>query len=353
MNFQKFMKSQKFMKFQKKIIYSKNPNIKFPYILYIPVEMENNASLIIDLKTPKPMEGDINDIINELLEQEVSYNAAVLMDYFKFPVIIPIIPRINGFYTSYLGSKIIKNDLSELHSNIPEEVKDMFKDIDKQLYYMIKEANEILNLKSKAIINGYSASAKFATGFSVLHPDVISCNISGGTSGLSTLPIKKIGNIDLPYPIGVSDIDFDEENFRDIKHFFYIGEEDNNNPALPLCELSSEKAANGNQLPKRNFDGTIRYKLDVDGKLLPYYSECYSKEEINIIYQLYNENNIKRFKENEVLYKKLGIDSVHKIYPGNHATLFRLNKMQLIKDMISIVTSVKQEELLNMKSNTR
>lgn len=340
------------MNFQKKIIYSKNPNINFPYVLYIPTKMDKNASLIIDLKTPNPMDGNIDDMINELLEQGISYNPAMLMEHFKFPVMIPIIPRIKGFYTTYLGSKIIKNDFSQLHGNIPENQEYMFKDIDKQLYYMIKEANEMLGLNSKSIINGYSASAKFATGFSILHPDVISCNISGGTSGLSTLPIKTIGGIDLPYPIGVSDIDFDEENFREIKHFFYIGEEDNNNPALPLCELSGEKDANGNPLPKRNADGTIRYKLDVDGKLLPYYDECYSKEEINIIYQLYDENNIERFKKNKLLYEKLGIESIYKIYPGNHASLFRLNRQQLIKDMINIVTLVKQEELLNMKNNT-
>ncbi len=340
------------MNFQKKIINSDNPNINFPYVLYIPVEMKKNASLIIDVKTPMPMDGNVDDMINQLLEEGISYNPAMLMDYFKFPVIVPIIPRIKGFYTSYLGSKIIKNDFDKLHGNIPKQQEYMFESIDEQLCYMIKEANEILGLNSRAIINGYSASAKFATGFSILHPDVISCNISGGTSGLSTLPTKKIGNIDLPYPIGVSDINFDEENFKKIKHFFYIGVEDNNNPALPLCELSGEKDANGNPLPKRNLDGTICYKLDVDGKLLPYYDECYSKEEINIIYQLYDENNIKRFKKNETLYEELGIDSVHKIYPGNHSNLFRLNRQQLLEDMIRVVTSVKQEELLNMKNKT-
>lgn len=340
------------MNAQKRIIHSKNPNIHFPYILYIPNDMENNASLIIDLKTPHTMKEDLDRIIKEMLEDGISYNPAMLMDHFKYPVMIPIIPRIEGFYTIYLGSKIIKNDFSKLHGNIPQDKEYMFKDIDKQVYYMIKEANEILGLNSKAIINGYSAGAKFATGFSILHPDVICCNISGGTSGLSTLPIKNIKGIDLPYPIGVSDIDFDEENFRKIKHLFYIGEEDNNNPALPLCELSGEKDANGNPLPKRNDDGTICYKLDTDGKLLPHHDECYSKEEINIIYQLYEENNIKRFKTNEALYKELGIDSIHRIYPGNHANLFRLNREQLIQDMISTITFAKQEELLNIKINT-
>lgn len=333
------------MNFQKKIVYPKNKEINFPYMLYIPDEIDKKASLIIDLKTPRPMTGRVDNMVNNLLEESISYNIAMLMDKLKYPVLIPVIPRVVGFYTSYLSSKVINNDFSGLHGNIPQADEFKFKNIDMQLYYMIKDANALIGLDSKAIINGYSAGAKFATGFSVLHPDVICCNISGGTSGLSTLPIKRMYDLDLPYPIGVNDINFDEENFSKIKHFFYIGEEDNNDPALPLCELSEECDESGNRLPKRNSDGTIKYLLDEKGELTPYYSDCYTKAEINIIHKLYGENNIKRFKKNEIIYKGLGIDSVHKIYPGNHANIFRMNREQLIKDMFLIIKSAKQSEV--------
>ncbi len=334
------------MSYEKKIIYSENEDINFPYILYIPEEMSENASLIVDIKTPSSMKGNVYDMINELVNQEISYNPAMLMKKLNYPVIIPVIPRPVGFYTSYLGSNIINNDFTCLHGNVPKEDEDKFKDIDMQVYNMIKEANQLLSLDSKAIINGYSAGSKFATGFSVLHPDIICCNISGATGGLSTLPTKNIGDINLPYPIGIDNINFDGENFMKIKHFFYMGDEDINNPALPLCELSGEKDVNGNPLPKRNPDGSIAYKYDEDGKLLPYF-DCYNKEEINIIDKLYGQDNLKRFKINEMLYNELGVDCVHKIYKGNHRTLFQLNREELINDMIETIQLAKQNDLEN------
>lgn len=333
------------MRFEKKIIYSEDENINFPYVLFIPDNVAENASLIVDLKTPGPMSGDVDVMVSELLEGGISYNPAMLMEKLNYPVMTPIIPRPKGFYTSFLSSKVINNDFSELHGNVAESDEYRFKDIDMQVYYMIKEANSLLGLNSKAIINGYSAGAKFATGFSILHPDIICCNISGGTSGLSTLPIKKIGDVSLPYPIGVDNVNFDEEKFRKIKHFFYMGQEDDNNPALPLCELSGEKDPNGNPLPKRNADGSICYIVDENGKLMPHHLECYTKEEINIIHNLYGDENMERFKKNELFYKELGIDSLHKIYPGNHANFFRLNREQLINDMFTVIQSAKQSEL--------
>lgn len=325
------------MKFDKKVVYSKNNLIKFPYILYVPNKIAKNASLIVDIKTPNPMNGNINDIINTLLDEEssISYNPYMLLKEFNYPVMTPIIPRINGFYTTFLGSKIIKNDFTDILNKYNEEELELFKNIDLQVYYMIKEANDILGISEKAIINGYSAGAKFATGFSILHPDIICCNFSGGTSGLSTLPTKEILGIKLPFPIGINDINFDEVNYKKIKHFFYIAEDDYNNPALPLSEMSNDYDESGNLKPIPN-----TYKKDMDGGLFPYYTECYSKEEINIIDKIYGHENLKRFKINEKYYKDLGINSIHKIYKGNHSNIFKLNREEIIKEMINIINSI-------------
>lgn len=152
--------------------------------------------------------------------------------------------------------------------------------------------------------------------------------------------------MNLPYPLGISDINFDEENFKKIKHFFYIGEDDVNNPALPICELSGEKDANGNPLPKKNSDGSLCYILDENGMVSPFYPDCYSKEEINIIHRLYGHNNIERFKKNAHLYKKLNIDALYKIYPGNHSTIF-LNKEMILDDMINVISSATKENFIN------
>ena len=153
----------------------------------------------------------------------------------------------------------------------------------------------------------------------------------------------------LPYPIGVSDIkNFNKEKFMKIRHFFYIGENDNNNPALPKCEMSNEYDSNGNLLPKFDENGNLKYIVDSDGLLLPTYSECYTKEEINIIHNLYGDNNQIRFKINEEIYHELKVDSIHKIYPGNHLTIFK-NRENIVNDIVDFINYSKE----NTRSNFR
>ena len=234
---------------KKEIIRSTNEKIKLPYVLITPDNISKDSRLIVELSGSTNMNMSIEEQIENLCVSNsgnsMDYMLHLLIDKLNYPVIIPIIPRINNFYTTYLASNVIKNDFSSCDINDKE--KELLSNIDEQVKLMIEEATQILGIQKKAIIKGYSATAKFATQFSILHPEVIEINISGGTGGLSTLPISSYGGLELPYPIGVSDIpDFNVEEFMKIKHFFYIGEEDNNNPALPKCEMSDEYDPNGN-----------------------------------------------------------------------------------------------------------
>ena len=287
---------------KKEIIYSKNKEIKLPYVLITPNNYSSDSHLIVELPGTVKINEPVIEQIKEQCElytgNSMDYMLKLLIDKLNYPVIVPIVPRINNFYTTYLGSKVINNNFTGC--NISDNEKEMLSNLDEQVKLMIEEATTILNINKKAIIKGYSATAKFATQFSILHPEVIFMNISGGTGGLSTLPISSYENITLPYPIGVADIlDFNLDEFMNVRHFFYIGEEDNNNPALPKCEMSDECDANGNKLPKLDENGNMRFILDSDGLLLPTYSDCYTKEQINVIHNLYGDNNLVRFKKNE------------------------------------------------------
>ena len=330
---------------EKKLIYSNNPKIKLPYIMYIPKDYDSNSNLIVELQPMLPMQGSLKNVIDEIVNEEMEPNRInsmlyMLMNNLSYPAIFPILPRVNGFYTSYLGSQVLNNNFSK--TNLNDEEKTMLSNIDIQVKEMIIEATKALNINPKAILKGYSATAKFATQFSILHPEVVEYNISGGTSGLSTLPIKELNGIKLVYPIGVYDVNFNEEEFRKIKHFFYIGSEDNNDPGMPKAKLSNEKDANGNILPLKDSNGNYEFIYDDDNKLLPLYGDCYTKEEINIIHNLYEHDNIKRFLANAKIYDDLGINSVHKIYEGNHATIFGNNREQIVNDIISYIEKEKE-----------
>ena len=335
---------------KKEIIYSKNNNIRLPYVLITPDNYKKDSHLIVELSGSV----DFNKSVKEQIVDQCESNSGNSMDYMlkllieklNYPVIIPIIPRIPNFYTTYFGSKVINNDFTGC--DVSDSDKALLSNIDQQIKLMIEEAIEYLGIQKKAIIKGYSSTAKFATQFSILHPEVIMINLSGGTSGLSTLPCSSYAGIQLPYPIGVSDIpNFNKKEFMKISHFFYIGEEDNNNPALPKSEMSDDFDANGNRLPKIDEKGNLTFILDKDGLLLPTYSDCYTKEQINIIHDFYGDNNQIRFKKNEGIYHELQVNSIHKIYPGNHVTLFR-NREQIVDDMVEFIKKVIDKDHSNL-----
>lgn len=50
-----------------------------------------------------------------------------------------------------------------------------------------------VNVDNRVIISGYSEGAKFASHFSLLHPELIKFVIAGGTSGCISMPVTNIG----------------------------------------------------------------------------------------------------------------------------------------------------------------
>ena len=326
---------------KKIIIRSNNPKIKFPYILITPDEMSPDAHLIVDLEGTHSSKLSFKEQIEQKIKENeesssMDFISHEIMIQLGYPVIVPIIPRKEDYYTTYLGSQI-KNNYYD-NTSLTEEDKEIIKDLDEQIKLMIEEATSSLNIQKKAIIKGYSATAKFATQFSILHPEVIAMNISGGTGGLSTLPLKEYKGIELPYPFGVADIDnFNMDEFLKVRHFFYIGDQDENNPALPKCKMSTERDLNGNLLPEKDQDGNLQLIYDENGELSPTFPECYNKEEINLIHSLFGDDNQIRFDQVERIYHDLGIDSTHQKYPGEHITIFKYHREEIINDIITFI----------------
>ena len=324
---------------RKELIISNNNKIKLPYILVLPEKYDKNSHLFVELGGSgdflKPIDEQITELVTANIGNSMDYMLHLLEEELNYPIIIPIIPRIRNFYTTYLSSFVLHNDFS--NCNATEREKALLSNLPEQVKYMIEETIEKLGLTKKAIIKGYSATAKFASQFSALYPEVIDMTICGATAGVSILPLTSYEGITLPFPIGVSDLpNFNKEAFMKVKHFLYMGEEDNNNPALPSCEMGENFDPNGNRLPKLDEKGELIYIRDDDGLLLPRYDDCYTKEQINIIHNLYGDNMQERFKKNEKIYHELGIKSVHNFYPGNHITLFK-NREAIVKDMIEFI----------------
>lgn len=271
---------------------------------------------------------------------------ALLASELNMPVMIPLIPRIRGYYTQAFGSYIYNNDVSYLiedqakrkqEDRLTEEeikeVKEKTKDLDIQVVSMIKEAKKFLKtlnitVDEKVITTGYSAGSKFANYFTALHPELVKACIVGGTSGLGILPISEYQGVKLNFPLGVADIkDFNYEEFIKVPQLHYIGTEDYNDPAMPLPIF--EKDSEGNYIidenharkPIRNEQGDVVPELDQDGKMIVRYKENYTSEEFEIIQSLLGTNPQNRFKTNEAIYKALGVDARFERFNGNHQTV--------------------------------
>ena len=288
----------------------------------------------------------------------------------KMPVMIPLIPRVKGYYTQALGSKVLHNDVSTLiedqdrrreEDKLSEEeirkIQEQCRDLPTQVANMIKSAQLFLegigiNVDDKVIAEGYSAGSKFANCFTALHPELVKACISGGNSGLGILPLSEYNGQELRFPLGVADIpDFDYEAFCSIPHLYYIGTEDFNDPAMLKCEFMVDEKGkyvldkNGYLIPITDEKGVVIPILDSSGRIQPRYQENYTQHEIEQIHELLGSNPQVRFANNEAIYTSLGINATFKRFKGDHNSvtqkhdgiIFYTN--ECVKDFIRSVLS--------------
>ena len=375
--------------------------INFPFQIYIPNVLSSKVDIILSNNTPSPMkshtfdealkilkgeaiinnEDKLEDIINNQKINGISSLVRHLTYDFNNVCLIPCIPRPIDFDTSYLGYKVYNNEFDEAinainkgWSKYKEEELEKFRNLDKQVYNMIKYTMNFLdemmiNHDDKVIATGYSAASKFSNFFTALHPDIVKAVIAGGTGGNSIIPDKSINQV---YPVGVSDIpNFDFDTFKSIPQFYYIGDSDYNDICvfLPKYELETDeekinkygiykKDISGNKIPKR-IDGLkgyhdevingeikhipdripfdkVDYDLDINGNYqLAYNAGYYTLDQIKYIVNNLGDNVQDRFNKLGLIYKELGVNSTFKKYPGNHVTV--QNNIELYEDIDSFV----------------
>ena len=265
-------------------------NFNFGYMLFIPEEISNNTTLIVegantghcaDMETAKQ---DVIDEVKSFFSLIYRWNETT-----NFPILTPIFPRIfaneKPIYTHMLTSDVLRCESYGLTR------------IDKQLIEMINDAKERL-LKSrifldeKIIIDGFSASSKFANRFTLLHPEVVKLAIGGGISGCLTLPIREINGEKLFYPVGIGDLpeitDEKIKEFLDVKQFYYMGMNDTNDP------FAIDEVRKG-----------------------PIYSDIISESEATQLYKFLGADMLgSRWTKTQEFYRKLGCNVEFGSYEG-------------------------------------
>ena len=387
--------------------------INFPFQIYIPYNRSDLVDVVLSNNTPGVMQdytytealgflkeelkikddGTLEKTKNNKYINGVNPLVRFLSYDCKNICIIPCIPRPYGIDSSYLGYSMFHNDfdfainaIKEGKSKYTIDEINKYIDLDKQVYKMIQCTMDILdekniNHESKIIITGYSAGSKFSNFFTALHTDIVKAVIAGGTGGNNIIPDNSINQT---YPVGVSDlINFNQEQFKSIPQFYYIGDKDYNDLAKykPKLELETDEEKikkygkymrdiDGNTIPKRNdglkgyhdevIDGEIKhipdkvpfdkieYDLDENGNYqCAYDGGYYTLEQIDYIVHNLGDNVQDRFDKIAKIYSDLNINAIFKKYPGNHQTIF--NNYELFDDVNSFIEKIKQKNINKSK----
>ena len=346
--------------YAKHIFVEPNSELGFhsPYIMLIPEKIDYHTMLVSPIN-PGPDAYKLKEA-RDLAKGKASKGTYVVKLAFdlKLPLLIPLFPDIIGYRIPSLTSFVYNNDVSmlrlinkHLSDKEIEEIRRISEDIPGQLLNMIVNAKEILkeidvNVEEKVIIEGYSATGGFANSFTALYPKIIKACISGGSNGLGILPINKIDDTLLKFPLGTSDINgFNKKAFCKVPQLYYIGDADYNDPAMVKCDFIRDEIGKvltddeGYYIPVTDKDSKIIPILDKTGKLQPLYTEMYSNEEIEMIHSHFGVDPQERFDNQEKLYEKYGVNATFIKFPGGHKTILdRCNAPEnVIKEFIIAV----------------
>ena len=172
---------------------------------------------------------------NDIILKEGLYPSFPIYDVANelgLPVLFPLFPRIHNGEETIYNHMLSSNSLD----NNTLKIKELgLERVDLQLISMFKDAKKRLKeydiyVDDKFIINGFSASAKFANRFTLLHPEYVKLCIAGGVSGILTLPLKELNGKKLLYPVGLGNFDTNVEMFKKVRQFYYMGNSDSNDP---------------------------------------------------------------------------------------------------------------------------
>jgi len=111
---------------------------------------------------------------------------------------------------------------------------EFYRKADLKVLQMIDEFISILesdgyHVSNKILIERFSVGGMFALRFAILHPDRVKAISAGHCGGNFTLPISNYRDETINLPVGINnlyeiaEINFDQEEYREIEQFIYIG----------------------------------------------------------------------------------------------------------------------------------
>lgn len=272
-----------------------------PYYLYLPQDMQSNASPARLFVVPNNSAGASNDLnFHDEYARKLILNQdpSIIARRLNVPMLVPVFPRLPELYTHQLNRATMTTHMSG------------YERVDLQLIAMIKDAKALLKSNGvqthdQIFMDGFSASAKFVTRFTAMHPELVKAASSGGHGGLPFLPINDANGETLRYPIGLSDFkqisgtEFDAEAFKKVAQYLYMGGDDKNDAWLHadvIDPVDTQQITRlwGNDLMKRwDMSKSVYAKLGYDRTQFATYpgvAHSYSTKIVNDIVAFFEAN---------------------------------------------------------------
>lgn len=272
----------------------------YPYFLYVPDDLETDASdqrtLLVQPTSTYPPSDDFNDHL-ETAETRVDQGfSRGVADELSVPLVHPVFPRpltepVDVYtYVHSLDAATLELDDGPLER------------VDCQLLAMVDDARDRLvdrgiETEDRFSLDGFSAAGAFANRFAALHPERVRSVSAGGVNGMVTLPLENAGELvdlppgfdavwdgTLPYPVGVADVEalagraFDREAFCGVPQFIYLGEDDDSDP-LRYPDAWTE--------PERRAAAIFTYGEDIHDERFPTCEAVYEEVGVPAAFRTY------------------------------------------------------------------
>lgn len=254
--------------------------IKYPYLLYVPEKLDRTRPVEVFLwGHGSQSANNVMDQAEEVKNTGIRHSILRGCDETGLILLTPILPLKQGEQI-ILDTQIMHRDTTVYQKDDPEQ-DIFFQRPDKEVLKMITQVNANLinseyKTSKKVVVGGISAGANFANRFSMLYPHLVKAAVIM-SAGNYMYPISEMDEVNLEYPFGTEDIrkitgsDFDLDLFKQIPHFVYIGEKDDNPGPLEYdasgrsgwaTSMKSVLGTNRNQLD-HNYVNFLK-KLDMD-----------------------------------------------------------------------------------------
>jgi dienelactone hydrolase len=160
----------------------------------------------------------------------ITYGRSQLANELGVVLLVPAFPRPAKDWKVYTHA-LDRDTFTAAQENLARPDLQLIAMIDATRDHLRKQG---IKTQDRVLIQGFSASGMFANRFAVLHPDRVLAVAAGAPGGWPIVPVAVDGDLKLPYPAGIADLDsltgkpFDLETYRKVPQLIYAGDQDDN-----------------------------------------------------------------------------------------------------------------------------